>query len=211
VTDRRSPQPPRRSVSLVHGLATPPRRPGGASEPPPTPAHTQPPPPSHTQPPTRPTHPRIQARGTRRDDIVIPPGEQIRTMIFAPETTRAAWIESELSRAPISITIQVGRKVRTVVSALVRDPEPRPQVLIVDFDAVSPGELLELHTIREEGWAGRLIGLGTVTPELMDSLGVDRVLAPPLVRDSLLDCVAGTRHAATTVAMPLIPLRDDSK
>jgi len=201
VTDRRSPLPPRRSVSLVHGLASPPRR-AAESEPPPSP--------SHTQPPTRPTHPRVQARGTRRDDIVVP-GEQIRTMVFAPEATRASWIESELSRAPISITIQVGRKVRTVVSALVRDPEPRPQVLIVDFDAVSPGELLELHTVREEGWAGRLIGLGTVTPELMNSLGVDHVLAPPLVRDSLLDIVAGTRHAATTVAMPLIPLRDGSK
>jgi hypothetical protein len=211
VTDRRSPQPPRRSVSLVHGLAVPPRRSSGGTEPPSTAAHTQPATvPSHTQPPTRPTHPRIQARGTRRDDILLP-GEQIRTMIFAPEATRASWIESELSRAPISITIQVGRKVRTVVSALVRDPEPRPRVLIVDFDAVSPGELLELHSVREEGWAGRLIGLGTVTPELMNSLGVDHVLAPPLVRDSLLDIVAGTRHAATTVAMPLIPLRDDSK
>jgi hypothetical protein len=189
-------------VSLVHGLASPPRR--SAESEPPSPS------PGHTLSPTRPTHPRVQARGTRRDDIVIP-GEQIRTMVFAPEATRASWIESELSRAPISITIQVGRKVRTVVSALVRDPEPRPHVLIVDFDAVSPGELLELHTIREEGWAGRLIGLGTVTPELMDSLAVDRVFAPPLIRDSLLDCVAGTRHAAVTVAMPLIPLRDGSK
>ena len=194
MTDRRSPQPPRRSVSLVHGLAVPPRRSSPESE----------------APPTRPTHPRVQARGTRRDDIVMP-GEQIRTMIFAPEPTRAAWIESELSRAPISITIQTGRKVRTVVSALVRDPEPRPKVLIVDFDAVSPGELLELHTIREEGWAGRLIGLGSVTPELSESLGVDHVFTPPLVRDSLLDCIAGTRHAAVTVAMPLIPLRDGSK
>lgn len=194
MTDRRSPLPPRRSVSLVHGLAVPPRR---SAE-------------SETQRPTRPTHPRVQARGTRRDDILLP-GEQIRTMIFAPEATRASWIESELSRAPISITIQVGRKVRNVVSALVRDPEPRPKVLIVDFDAVSPGELLELHAIREEGWSGRLIGLGTVTPELVESLGIDDVFAPPLIRDSLLDCIAGTRHAAVTVAMPLIPLRDGSK
>jgi len=181
----------------VHGLAAPPRR---TAEPePPTPTR-----------PSSPTHPRIQARGTRRDDIVLP-GEQIRTMIFAPEPTRAAWIESELSRAPISITIQTGRKVRTVVSALVRDPEPRPKVLIVDFDAVSPGELLELHTIREEGWAGRVIGIGNVTRELAESLGVDHVFAPPLIRDSLLDCIAGTRHAAVTVAMPLIPMRDGSK
>jgi hypothetical protein len=178
----------------VHGLASPPRH------------DTEP----DGQPAVRPSHPRIQARGTRRDEILAP-GEQIRTLIFASEPTRAAWIEGELTRAPISITIQVGRKVRTVVSALVRDPEPRPQVLIVDFDSMSPGELLELHTIRHEGWTGRLIGLGAVTPELVASLGVDHVFRPPLIRDSLLDCVAGTRHAAVTVAIPLVPLRDRSK
>ena len=176
----------------MHGLSSPPRH------------DTEPDPPAA---PARPTHPRIQARGTRRDEL-LHPGDQIRTLIFAHEATRATWIEGELSRAPISITIQVARKVRTVVSALVRDPEPRPQVLIIDVDSMSPGELLELHAIREEGWTGRLIGLGAVTPELTASLGVDHIFRPPLVRDSLLDCVAGTRHAAVTVAIPLVPLRD---
>ncbi len=156
-----------------------------------------------------PTHPRVRARGTPRDGIA--PGEQIRTLIFASEPIRAAWIEGELSRAPISITIQVARRVRTVVSALVRDPPPRPKVLIVDFDAVAPGELLELHAIRHEGWCGRLIGLGAVPEELAASLGVDHVFAVPFVRDSLLDCVAGTRHAAVTTVIPLIPLRDDDR
>lgn len=142
----------------------------------------------------------VRARGTRRDAVV--PGEQIRTMMFAPEASRAAWIEGELSRAPISISIQVGRRVRTVVSALVRDPPPRPHVLIVDFDAISPAELLELHAIRHEGWSGRLIGLGHVPPDLRASLEVDQVIPAPLVRDSLLDCVAGTGHAASTVPIP---------
>ena len=191
MTDRRSNLPPRRSPSLVHGLSSPPRH------------DTEP----DSQVPTRPSHPRIQARGTRRDEIVNP-GDQIRTLIFAHEPTRGSWIEGELSRAPISITIQVARKVRTVVSALVRDPEPRPQVLIVDFDSMSAGELLELHAIRDEGWMGRLIGMGGVTPELIASLGVEQVFRAPLIRDSLLDCVAGTRHAAVTVAIPLVPLRD---
>lgn len=187
----RSNFPPRRSPSLVHGLSSPPRH------------DTEPDPPA----PARPTHPRIQARGTRRDEI-LHPGDQIRTLIFAHEPARATWIEGELSRAPISITIQVARKVRTVVSALVRDPEPRPQVLIIDVDSMSPGELLELHAIREEGWTGRLIGLGAVTPELTASLGIDHIFRPPLIRDSLLDLVAGTRHAAVTVAIPLVPMRD---
>jgi len=118
VTQKRTTPPVPPFTSLVHGPGAPQ-----------SPEHI-------TRAQRSPTHPRVCARGTRRDEIH--PGDQIRTLIFAPEATRAAWIEGELSRAPISITIQIGRRVRTVVSALVRDPPPRPQVLIVDFDAVSP-------------------------------------------------------------------------
>lgn len=149
--------------------------------------------------------PRLRVRGTPNKDVAA--GEQIRTMVYAPEPARAAWIERELSHPPI--TIQVGRRVRTVVAALVRDPPPRPDVLIVDFDALSPVELLELHAIRQEGWFGRLIGIGNVPAELCISLGIDHVFAEPLIRDSLLDCVAGTNHAVTTTACPVIPDWDD--
>lgn len=142
--------------------------------------------------------PRSPARGTPGrpplDDT------QLRALIFAPERTRATWIESELSRAPV--TIQVARRVRTVVAALIKDPPPRPQLLIVDFDSISPAELLELHTVRHEGWDGRMIGIGAVPRELCRSLEIDRVI-PALVRDSLLDCVAGTRHATETVPIPM--------
>jgi hypothetical protein len=148
---------------------------------------------------------RLRARATPVRDIA--PSEQIRTLVYAPEPSRAQWIERELSHAPI--TIQVGRRVRTVVAALVRDPPPRPDILVVDFDAVSPAELLELHAVRQEGWFGRLIALGSVSPELCTTLGIDHVLQEPLVRDSLLDCVAGTRHAAVTTACPVIPRWND--
>jgi hypothetical protein len=144
----------------------------------------------------------LRARGTRRGPDL--PGEQIRALIYAPDPDRAAWIEGELARSPITVTIQVGRRVRTVISALVKDPPPRPQVLIVDFDALSPGELLELHAIRDEGWAGRLIALGALPDALCMSLSIDDVLTAPLIRDSLLDAVAGTRHATETVPMPAI-------
>jgi hypothetical protein len=148
---------------------------------------------------------RVRARGTPRGSIA--PGEQIRTLVFAPDKARAAWIDRELSHPPI--TVQVGRSARNVVAALTRDPPPRPDVLVIDFDAIAPVDLVELHAIRPGGWCGRMIGVGDVTPELCASLGVDHVLAPPLVRDSLLDCVAGTRHAATTTACPVFPERID--
>jgi hypothetical protein len=146
---------------------------------------------------------RIRARGTPNE--MPAPDDKLRTLIFAREPTRAGWIEGELLHA--QVTIQVARRVRTVVAALTKDPPPRPELLIVDFDAISPGELFELHAIRHDGWLGRLIGLGRVPADLRASLGIDEVLAAPLVRDSLLDCVAGTRHAVVTVACPVIPPR----
>ena len=148
---------------------------------------------------------RLRARGTPLAPTA--PAGQIRTLVFAPEPTRAAWVERELSRPPI--TILIGRSVRTIIAALTLDPPPRPEVLIVDFDALSPEELTELHEVRQGGWFGRLIGLGHVPPELRAPLGVDHVFAAPLVRDTLLDCVAGTKHATVTTACPVIPDWDD--
>ena len=77
--------------------------------------------------------------------------------------------------------------------------------MIVDFDAVSAAELFELHAIRHDGWTGRLIGLGSVSNDLVISLEIEQVFTAPFVRDSLLDCVAGTRHAAVTITIPVIP------
>jgi hypothetical protein len=148
---------------------------------------------------------RVRTRGTPRTSLA--PGEQIRALVFAPDQNRAAWIDRELSNGPI--TVQVGRTARMVVAALTRDPPPRPDVLVIDFDAIAPVDLVELHALRPGGWFGRLIGLGHVPPELCTTLGVDQVLATPLVRDSLLDCVAGTRHAAVTTACPVIPGSSD--
>ena len=151
---------------------------------------------------------RMRARGTPVDDPT-PLEDKLRTLIYAAEPNRAKWIESELMRAPV--TIQMARKVRTVVAALLKDPPPRPQLLIVDFDAISPGELFELHAIRHDHWTGRVIGLGAVPTELRMSLGVEHAFEAPLVRDSLLDYVAGTRHAAVTVAVPVVPPRDHKR
>jgi hypothetical protein len=144
---------------------------------------------------------RIRARGTPSETPATE--DKLRTLIFAREPNRAGWIEGELQRAPV--TIQVARRVRTVVAALTKDPPPRPDLLIVDFDAISAGELFELHAVRHDGWTGRLIGIGNVPEELRVSLGIREVLNPPLARDQLLDCVAGTRHAVVTLACPILP------
>jgi hypothetical protein len=62
------------------------------------------------------------------------------------------------------LTLQLARSVKQVVSALVEDPPSRAAILIADFDAIAPGDVMELHTIRERGWFGA--GIATETTKM---------------------------------------------
>ncbi len=128
-------------------------------------------------------------------------------MVHAACSHRSLWIEKELGRA--NAVMQIGRHVEHVVSALIEDPPPRPQVLVVDFDAIKPIELLQLHSVREHGWCGRIIGLGVVPPALRASLGIERVLNTPFDADRLRDAVAEIGFEAQTRAIPV--MLDDSE
>ena len=97
-------------------------------------------------------------------------------LIYTPDPAIQRWVEEEI--ADPRITFYVVRKVADLVWALSQDVPPRPQILVADFDALSPAELLELHAVRER-WYGSIIALGTVAPELEDSLKIDFVIAPP--------------------------------
>ncbi|MBA3541895.1 MAG: hypothetical protein H0T79_19930 [Deltaproteobacteria bacterium] len=130
----------------------------------------------------------------------MPPG--IRVFVHAPVSPRHEWIESELDHH--GALVQVGRTITAVVTALVDDPPPRAQVFVVDFDALSPGEVLELHALRERGWFGAIIALGTVGDILRSSLSIDRVLCPPLVAGLLCETIDGLGLHAVTVRMPTL-------
>lgn len=132
-----------------------------------------------------PSHPRLLARGTRRAASEV--GE-IRALIYAPTPHRARFVETELDRE--GCIVQIGHSVNAVVTVLVDDPAPYPSLLVVDFDDVDPIQLMQLHTIRERGWFGSIIGLGTVAAALRQSLAIDHVLTPPFVQDSLRDALA---------------------
>lgn len=143
-------------------------------------------------------HPRVLARGTRTQ-----PGEpKLRVIVHALEDQRAQWIDREL--AEVDAVVQCGRNVAQVVAALIEDPPPRPQVLIVDFDTITPGDLLHLHAVREHGWCGRIIGIGVVPAPLRASLGIERVLNTPLVRDTLRDSIAEIGFHASTRRIPVL-------
>lgn len=115
-------------------------------------------------------------------------------------------MENELARCGTA-SIQA-RSVAHVVASLVGLADgPRPQLAIIDLDALTAGELFHLHRIREQGWGGTLVALGKVPLSLRASLGIARTIPPPFVEDSLCDEVV--RHVedskATTVPI-LLPV-----
>ena len=140
-----------------------------------------------------PPHPRIRARGT---PLEIPIGELTRALCYVPDVFHQTWIEAEL--ALLRISVQTARSVDQLVSALVEDPPPRPQILFADLESMNPAELLHLHAIREQGWFGTVFAIGDASLSLRSSLRVERVIQPPLSRSLLRSALLGTSHAQMT-------------
>ena len=124
----------------------------------------------------------------------------VRAIVFAPVAKRSEWIERELVRE--EIMIQTARSIVEVIAAVVDDPPPRPQILVVDFDSISAAEVLELHSIRERGWFGTIFALGKVPVELRKSLRIEQVLGS-LVDNSLRVAVSEVGFDAQTRRLPI--------
>ena len=147
-----------------------------------------------------PAHPRLHTRGAQErsiSDVSL-----IRVLVYAPAPARASWVETELQDK--AVMTQIGFSVAHVVSALVEDPPPRPQILVADFDALSPAEVMHLHVLREQGWFGRIIAIGGVPLALRNSLAIDHVLGAPYVRDALRDVIINAGLVAETTKLPVL-------
>ena len=107
------------------------------------------------------------------------------------------WLAHQL--ASLHVSLQTATTLPEVVAALVGDASSRPQMLIADFDALDAGAVMHLHTIRERGWFGAIIAVGSVSPDLVKSLAIASVLARPLDGDALRKAVeaAGLIKATT--------------
>ena len=140
----------------------------------------------------------MQRRGGTPDE----PSTTIRLVVYVVDAERAQWVEEELANEPL--TVQVARSVEQVVSALVDDPPPRAQILVLDVDSISPVDLLQLHQIRERGWFGAIVALGQVPAPLRSSLSIGHVLMPPLRKNSLRNTITRAGVALPTTKMPRI-------
>jgi hypothetical protein len=140
-------------------------------------------------------HPRVHTRAAAD-------GPRIRVLVYAPSEVRLSWIEGELTDEPVMM--QIGYSVSQVVSALVEDPPPRPQVLVADFDAMNGGEIMHLHVLREQGWFGRIVALGNVPASLRSSLSIDQALRIPSLPGSLRDVIAASTFHSSTTKLPIL-------
>jgi hypothetical protein len=143
-------------------------------------------------------HPRVHQRVSESNPALV------RVLVHAPSPTRARWIEDELAHR--SIVVQIGFSIPHVLSALVDDPPPRPQLLVADFDELEPGAMMDLHRLRVQGWFGRIIALGDVPGSLRDSLAIERVIAAPFTRDSLRHVIIAqpSSSASATIKLPVL-------
>ena len=145
------------------------------------------------------SHPRLRARGTRRD---VKNGNVVRALAHTNDSGHRKWLETEL--ANLGVELQFSRDIAELVCTLVDNPPPRPQLLFVDFAALTPGELLHLHSIREHGWFGVVIALGKVSLALRRSLVIDKMLEPNASSTALRNAIANVSPAAKTIRVPRI-------
>jgi len=131
--------------------------------------------------------------------VLLPAGHGL---VLAADEGTVTWISREL--APSRITLRFVRSTKDAVRMLCVDPPPRPQILIADFDALSAGELLDLHAIREQGWFGTLIALGSTPRELRTTLNIEHTLARPIDGKLLRRVVSAAHLGQATTKMPRV-------
>lgn len=142
-----------------------------------------------------PVHPHVQRR-----DSGLPPS-LVHVLVHARSPVRASWIDAELTDR--SVVVQNAHSVGQIISALIEDPPPRPQLLVLDFDHLDDGDLTHFHALRRRGWFGRIIALGRVPLSLRTSLAIERVIDEPFRRDALRAVIAHESFVASTKRMAI--------
>jgi len=130
-------------------------------------------------------------------------------LIYSPEAYIQQWMEHDLLET--GLPIQCAKRFDGVLAALVTDPPPRPQVLVIDIDAPKLAEIARLVDVRCAGWRGKIIGVGERRVDLL----LDQRIEPPFrtgdLRAALLDRLpvrGKTVHQHRTRPIDISSLRD---
>jgi CheY-like chemotaxis protein len=118
---------------------------------------------SHTTPAGRPA-----ARGTLSPDSRS-------VLVFEPNGSKRRWVDEELEGTHLHV--EVANAAADVVARL--KALDAPGIAIVDFDALGAVHLEQLKAIRDAGWSGVFVSLGTIPWQLRQSLRVRFVFAAP--------------------------------
>lgn len=125
-----------------------------------------------------------------------------RVLVYAPGLWED-WVEGELAGGAI---VQSCRTFAMAVAALLDDPPPRAQMLVVDFDALTALDLVALCGLRERGWFGAVVAIGDVDQGLAYAASITHVLRPPCKTGALRAALeVGTRHDEVTTPIPCLP------
>lgn len=112
---------------------------------------------------------------------------------FVRDPSLLRWIATEFRH--LDAVLRITYSHTDMAACLLRDPPPRPRMLLVSIDELSSEELCALKRVRDGGWRGSVIALSRsrMLPALRNALGVDRLLTPPFVQDLFADILRERR------------------
>lgn len=127
-----------------------------------------------------------------------------RLITYAQSPSLQRWIQQELQG--LRCVPYFTTSLRAAFEAL--GEEVRRRVLIVDYDALTKEELVELRALRKRFQSGTFIALGEVREHLRAPLRVTHVLERPLGSEALrvlVDELENQRDTAEIFKLPPLP------
>jgi hypothetical protein len=108
-------------------------------------------------------------------------------IVFEPTASKQRWVKEELAGTHLSVHVA-----NTAADVIARLKAPdAPGIAVLDFGAMTEADHAQLKAIRESGWAGVFVSLGTIPWQLRQSVRVRFVFAAPYgserLRKALVD------------------------
>jgi hypothetical protein len=119
-------------------------------------------------------------------------------IVYATNPGIRRWIEEELAGENYEV---IAAPMFVDATNALRGPEVLRQLVVVDLEALSPEEIAELQRVRDQGWNGRLVGLGDAR-EFSRGLRLTHAIPRPLGSESLRAYVSELEQNRDTMKLP---------